>query len=244
MERDEFLAATIDNAAAIARAVQTAPSASVPSCPDWRLRDLGFHVACVLHFWGDVIQRAGRQPQPLGSGMTPPEDPGLERLVRGECDACVDLLRGVEDDHPAWTWWGEPNARSVPRRLAHETTIHRWDATNALGDPDPIGSPLAADGIAEFYGVLMPDSRVPPEGLIGRVALDATDVTRRWLVTIEAGSQPNIATASSTTGTQGTLRGTAEQLLLVLWRRLPLETAELSGDRDLVHQLIEYPDLR
>jgi uncharacterized protein (TIGR03083 family) len=243
VDRNLYLAAIIDNGAAIARAIQTAPNASVPTCPDWRLRDLGFHVACVLHFWSDVMLRAGRKPPPLGTGMTPPEDTGLERFVRAELDALMDVLHDANHDRPAWTWWGEPNARNIPRRIAQETTIHRWDATNAIGEPDPIAPPFAADGVSEFYRVLMPDDRVPPKGLVGSIALDTTDVDCHWLINLETETPPGITTTSTTAGARGSLRGTAEQLLLVLWRRLPLADAEISGDRDLIRRLIEYPNL-
>jgi hypothetical protein len=40
---------------------QTAPHERVPSCPEWRLRDLGFHVGCMANFWADVVRRARAQ---------------------------------------------------------------------------------------------------------------------------------------------------------------------------------------
>ena len=41
---------------------------------------------------------------------------------------------------------------SFARRMAHETSMHRWDADNAQGDPAPIDPELAIDGIDEALG--------------------------------------------------------------------------------------------
>jgi uncharacterized protein (TIGR03083 family) len=243
VDRHEYLGAVDDNAVAIARAVQTAAGAPVPSCPDWRLRDLGYHLGCVLNLWADVVRRADGQRGPLGSGMQRPDDDDLERFVRDEATAFLDVLAVADEDTPAWTWWGDATARRIPRRVAHETTIHRWDATNALGAADRIPPTLAADGVVEFFDVTKVHTGHPPEGLAGRLILEATDLGRTWVVEVAPTARPSIAEAGAVEEARATVRGEAVDLLLLLWRRLRPEALEVSGDSGFVTRFLACPDL-
>lgn len=70
--------------------------------------------------------------------------------------ALVEALQDVGPDEPVWNWAARAPApaRFWPRRMAHETAVHRWDAQHAA-DPataTPIDDELAIDGIDEYLG--------------------------------------------------------------------------------------------
>lgn len=243
MDRDQYLAAVVENGVDIARTVQTAPNKHVPSCPDWRLRNLGFHIACVMNLWAGIARRASLERRPLGFGMQQPEDSNLEQFVRAEVTALVDVLSDVSDDRPGWTWWGDSTVRWLPRVVAIETMIHRWDATNALGKPATIASALGADGVVEFFDVWTHYADPPPEGLVGSFALEATDVGIRWLVNVGTSPLPTIIATDAVGEASASVRGTAAELLLLLWRRLPHEALTITGNRDFVARFLAYPNL-
>lgn len=244
MDRDQYLDVTAEAVTVIARTAGSAPAQPVPTCPGWRLRDLGFHVACVLSLWTDVVRRADTERNPFGHGMDAPADHHLESFVRSRGEAFVDVLRDADDDTPAWNWWGDAIARHIPRRVAHEAIIHGWDATNAVGRADEIAPPLAADGIIEFFEVMMPYTGRPPQGLAGTVALTATDTGERWVVDIGPGALPSIVSGEAADGIRTTVTGGAADLLLLLWRRRTSEDLLITGDTDFIRAFLAYPTLR
>jgi hypothetical protein len=176
-----------------------------------------------MKLWAGIVRRASLERQPLGFGMQPPRDSDLEQFVRAEVTALVDVLSEGCEERPAWTWWGDSTARWIPRLFAYETMVHRWDATNALGEPASIAPALAADGVVEFFDVFMPYTGHPPQSLAGSFALEAADVGIRWLVHVGTSTLPTITATDAIGGARASVRGSAEELLLLLWRRLPPE---------------------
>ena len=70
----------------------------------------------------------------------------------------MDDLRGLDDpERPVYSF--SPAHRRAgfwPRRMAHETTVHRVDAEQAAGRPvAPVPAALAVDGIDEVFGVFV-----------------------------------------------------------------------------------------
>jgi uncharacterized protein (TIGR03083 family) len=243
VRRDEFLGWVVRNGAVIASAAQEAPDRLVPSCPESRLRDLGFHVGCVMNHWAHLVQRASLARRPLGFGMEPPPDQELEKFVRSEVEAVVDVLSTASEDTPTWNWWGEQTARWVPRVLAHETSVHGWDASNALGRPLTIDPLLAADGVVEFFDVFMPYTGKPPEDLEGRIALAASDVGSAWSVDVGPEALPTITATNELNEATVTVHAAAADLLLMLWRRLQPGGLTISGDRGFLDRFLRYPNL-
>jgi hypothetical protein len=41
-----------------------APTASVPTCPEWHIDDLWWHLADVQWFWGTIVRQALQAPPP------------------------------------------------------------------------------------------------------------------------------------------------------------------------------------
>jgi hypothetical protein len=135
------------------------------------------------------------------------------------------------------TWAGQQPAIFWPRRMAIETALHRWDAQAARGDAAPVSAPLALDAIDELFDVILPwrgTVDVAPEGTT--VHLHATDVdggAGEWLVTfVSAGIAVEHAHAKGDLA----VRGTASDLLLLLWNRIGPERCEVFGDVGLVER--------
>lgn len=244
MDRQDFLSWVGRNGAVIASAVAEAPDCPVPSCPGWKLRDLAFHVGCVLSLWADVVRRASLEVRPMGHGLERPIDADLERFVRREIDEAVSVLSTSSSATPAWNWWGDPTARLVPRVLAHETSIHAWDATNALGRPSTIDASVAADGIIGFFDIWIPYSGKPPSSLLGTIAFDATDLGVSWLVDVGGHGLPTVTATTASTSAVVVARGAAAELLLLLWRRHSPDAVTVIGDRAFLERFLAYPNLK
>jgi hypothetical protein len=114
--------------------------------------------------------------------------------------------------------------------------VHRWDAEEAAGNPTPIESALAIDGIDEFVeymGGFDPALGGGDEA----VSLVATDGPT-WVLRATEGNlvvdrgEP-IAVAT----------GTASDLLLALWRRPVLERLAITGDREALDRFLNRPNL-
>lgn len=204
---------------------------TVPWIPAWTVRDLVVHLGTV-HRWATGIVRAGstEPPEPAGRFRAPDDDLagwyalGLTELVAG--------LRTVDPDAPAWHMSpaASRRARDWSRRQAHELVVHRMDLEAAAGvGHAPVDVALAADGVDELLGIVLPrwQHTAPLATARARVTVTATDAGRSWLVEVADGT---VWTGGSPTGAaaDAALTGTAEQLLRRLWGR-PAEVA-VAGD--------------
>lgn len=221
------------------RAARAAFDVRVPSCPEWTLGDLVWHLASVQWVWREIVRQRVLEREPIGQ----PEDradaelaPWFDEVSAG----LVDALRTTDPSVRVWSWAdGQQDVAWVARRQAHEAAVHRWDAQNALGSPDPIASDLAADGIVEFF-----DWMVEPEDAAGfdgsvSVRLAPTDRGGAWTVTIGDGRIDR----SDDDQADATVRGTTSELLLLLWRRVGPDDVGIEGDRSALERFLAVPDL-
>lgn len=235
---------------------------SVPSCPPWSVADLLWHVTEVHHFWRTVLAEgladATEYVQP-----TRPDGHELMAMYRVGAERLIDTLRATPDDTPVdvalRAWSEDHSARSVLRRMAHETAVHLIDAQQSVrrrpgsGDsatdppvvePSSVEAPamdaeLASDGIDELLhhfaadpGDLGPDQTTREQApLGGTVHLHCTDVAGEWLVVDGADGSLDI-TREHAKG-DCAIRGPAAQILMALWRRAPLDGLDVIGDGEL-----------
>ncbi|MFB7617432.1 maleylpyruvate isomerase family mycothiol-dependent enzyme [Kitasatospora sp. NPDC056181] len=237
-------------------AARTDLNAPVPTCPDWRLRDLVLHTGRV-HRWAAAYVRDGHRELLDADGeravMGPdPSDAGLVDWFRGGHAALVEALAGAPAGLDCWSFLPAPSPLAFwARRQAHETAVHRFDADAAAGAEGPrVAAGLALDGIDELLRGFMARSRARVRSEQPRTLLvQPTDGPGSWLLTIS--QEPLVVTVPGGTaadrGTGGesgpdlmltgadlTLTGPARELYLLLWNRLPAERVRLTGDRSLL----------
>jgi len=131
--------------------------------------------------------------------------------------------------------------------------VHRWDAANTVGLPYEIPVAVAADGIDEF--LMWHAGGVPTaEPVGGSVHLHCTDtdasvaegsddrslVNGEWLVKRLDGS--GIEFTREHAKGDAAIRGTANDLLLWLWRR-DAGPVEILGDAAVAERFRDFPDL-
>lgn len=243
--KDFWLAALRADSPALQDAVaQAGPDAAVPSCEGWTVADLTGHLTSMLHWVRETVAR-GVTDHPTVD-LVPPSpgewDAALDALRR-ELTGTIETLEALEADFPAWNW--APQAKTAgfwQRRMAHEISVHRWDAEAAAGRATPIETKLAADGISEVLDSWLPaGKRKGPTDLHGVVHLIASDVGHEWFVRLRG---PGVALLD--TGTildsddhhpRAEATGTASDILLTLMGRRRTDRLVITGDPRLISAL-------
>lgn len=223
-----------------AAAAEAGPDAPVPSCPDWQVRNLVEHITQVFaRVEMTLLMRSMERlpPESLPSPM-PSFDEAAPRLI--------EVLAATDPHTPVWNWTVyQPKVASFwPRRMAQEATIHRVDAELALsgGRVDgvtPVEPDMAVDGIDELFDAFLTSvvAFFPTRSSRGSLHVHATDTEGEWLVSFEGGVAD--ITRSHAKG-DGAVRGTASDLLLLLWNRFSLDDDaaaarfEVFGDRSVL----------
>lgn len=202
--------------------------AAVAACPGWTVRGLAAHLGQV-HRWATFAVTHGRPPT-AEDGPLPllAEDDDAGRWLRDGADALAAALRSIDPDAPTWHPFPVDRvARVWPRRQAHETAIHRWDAERAIGREPTLDAVLASDGIDEYFELAVP-RLVAREGLelpSGSLHVHCTDVHGEWLVWSDDGECRLVRAHEKG---DAALRGPAAEILLRLWGRSSDGAAELS----------------
>ncbi|MEV7086061.1 maleylpyruvate isomerase family mycothiol-dependent enzyme [Streptomyces sp. NPDC093085] len=234
----EHLRQLADEGALLGEAAAKAdPGAEVPTCPDWRVRDLLGHIGRVHRWATRTITEGAAQPAPFPAEPELAGDALVEWYREGH-EGLVTALRTAPADLACWTFFPTPDPLAFwARRQAHETAVHRADAESALGGGlSPVETGFAADGIDEllrlFHGRDRSRLRSPEPRVLRVRATDTDDV---WTVRISADPAVTVrTTAAAEAPADGELSGPAGTLYLALWNRLPLDTLTATGDPELV----------
>jgi uncharacterized protein (TIGR03083 family) len=211
-------------------------SAPVPGCPGWTVHRLADHLGRVHRNVAGMVRSPSAE---LGRSERLPHGPEDEGIVAWYQEGFADLsaaLAQADLDAQIPTWAGSAPMRFWLRRMAQETAVHRWDEESALvPDPAPVDAELAVDGIDELLDVFVP-LRLEAAALAGDGAtlhLHATDAAGEWLLRFGAdGLEVERAHAKG----DAAARGTASDLLLFLWGRVPPAAVEVFGDAALLQR--------
>jgi uncharacterized protein (TIGR03083 family) len=203
----------------------------VPTCGDWTIADLARHVWQVYaNVTLYVSSRASERPDKLPE--MPDGDPVV--LLREQLDELVTALSECDPDTAIWNWvFDAPGDASFwARRMAHESSVHRFDAQNAQGVRQPIDAELAADGLDELVDIVAPRvyNRDQLSGPTGSVVLRSTDADT-WYLHLEP---DGIRRVEIVTAPMVTARGTTNALLLAAYGRIPWRALEVDGDVELL----------
>ncbi|MGP4097109.1 maleylpyruvate isomerase family mycothiol-dependent enzyme [Nonomuraea sp. KM90] len=220
----------------------------VPSCPGWTMSDLVGHLSGVHRFVGVIVRDRLKEPPDfayLARTESPPDTAGwpapdrsptfgpipgslLDWFAEG-ADRLAALFRERAPDEPAWTWWEERTVGFWLRIQVIEAAVHRWDAEGALGTPRPIAEEIAADAIAHTFEVMAPARRAwtqAPAGAGEGFRFVRTDGPGEWVVRFE-GEHVRVGDGDFDVE----LAGTASDLMLFLWHRIPADGLDVRGDR-------------
>ncbi|GAA3275990.1 maleylpyruvate isomerase family mycothiol-dependent enzyme [Dactylosporangium vinaceum] len=227
-----------DRSAAFRAAVDSAPglAAPVPSCPGWTLADLARHLGEGRRKWAAIV--AG---DPAPDEHPPAADPlawldESNRLFK-------DALLAAGPDRRCWTWWersaSPQTSGAVARHQLQEVAVHTYDAQLTAGAPQPLPTAVALDGVDEFLATCCAGEYSWPHR---PVALDYRAAEgRSWRLGLAA---DGVTLARDPAGpADATARGSASDLVLALYCRIPMDALVLEGDGGQFDRLIAWdPD--
>lgn len=251
---EDLLALVEDRSTALRDCVASSADLDVrvPSCPDWSLRDLVEHLTEVQRFWAAAVA-AGPSEKPPTSTPTsesapasvPVDGTSPAGLLEGSAAATqelVDALRAAGPGTGCWAWWGASdvpmNSGAVARHQVQEAAVHAFDAQLAAGTPRSIPTVVAIDGIAEFIGISQGTAGPWPHEP-ARIGLHAAE-GESWVLDLTAAGSHVLGGRPETVAG---LHGSASDLLLTLHGRLSPDSLRIQGDRAVVENLLNWPDL-
>jgi uncharacterized protein (TIGR03083 family) len=188
------------------------PAAPVPDCAGWTVDDLGTHLGHV-HRWAAAVVTTG-EPQRQDFTQGPGTD--LASWYAESARLLLDALEKAAPDDRCWHFAGTGKTKAFwYRRQVHETAVHLSDAHSVAGTGFALDPAVAADGVDEVLGALLP--RItrwhPVPRLPGPVSLRATDTGDVW--TVHPGEPPALGPATES----ASVEAPARDLLLRLWKR-------------------------
>lgn len=256
MDKQANLAVLKENVDASLAAARLGLDSPVSACSGWNVGSLMGHLGTVFTHWNARVSRRHTpdpDPGPADFASLPgfeawhdadfsPDtmpDGVVEWMEQRAADLQATLAVVSPGEHVA-TWF-EPDqtAGFVQRRMAQETTIHRWDAQSAQGEPDPIEPEVARDGIDEMMDVHVQARREweEPRASAGeRYHFHATDGPGEWFVQF---LPDRVEVRREHARGDIAIRGTASDLLLFLWGRIPAERLDIAGDASLAARWFE-----
>ncbi len=219
------------------------PSSRVPSCPEWTVTDLVWHLAEVHWFWATIVDTRATEPEQV-EARKPLRPDAYDELVawgREQVDYLIGALEATPDDTAVWTWAlndADHTVGFVRRHQVQEAAVHRWDLQRATsgGEADPIDAAAAADSIDEFVAITLPWGVHDDKPLPGSVHLHCTDIDGEWFVAPDGAFERTHAKADVA------LRGTASDLLLALYNRVPVDELDVVGDASIAREMVARVD--
>ena len=237
-----------ERSAAFRDAVSAAPDldAQVLTCPEWTLFDLVRHVGEGQRRWAATVAAGPADGPTQGVAEDAPELPreraALLAWSAESTRALLDALREAGPDRACWTWWGgsqtPQSSGGVARHQLQEVAVHTYDAQDTAGDAQPLPEEVALDGVEEFLDTCCagPYSWPHEAATVDYVATEG----RAWRLTLTADGVRSERLASASAGAGATLTGSAGELVLALYGRVPVGLLKVEGDRRMFDRLLEW----
>jgi uncharacterized protein (TIGR03083 family) len=231
-----YLAAIANEAGRIGEVARAGPlDARVPHIPRWKMSDVLAHLGGIHRWAGDIVlhrsmDQGRRRGKETGEALIVWFEEGAARLL--------EILGDADPDETCPNFSpGSPNTVAFwHRRQAHETTMHRWDMEAAVPDLTSIPAEFAADGVDELFHSF---TRSRGKQVLAQPIRFSTG-DRRW--TLAPTDQPGRVDLVDTDADVA-VTGSAEDLLLALWKRKPIDESGLviTGSRPVAIDFIAGP---
>lgn len=246
MDYTRLLSALRDEGETLAATPVVALSEPVPTVPDWTVEDVVRHTGKVHQWVTAALQAAPQTPlSEIRRSGDMPRGPECIPAYRFALDTLLDEFDRIDPEKPVPTMIGPGTAAWWLRRQTHEVAVHRVDVSDTLkaaGGPkaeelDPV---VAADGVDEwldvFLGLLSGGGRLP-DSLHGHtIHLHGTDTdAAEWHLSFSPGA---VEVTREHRKADVALRGSAQDLLLTLWRRRPLVGLDVVGEAAIARALL------
>jgi uncharacterized protein (TIGR03083 family) len=225
------------------------PTAHVPSCPEWTVRDLVAHVGRGHRWATELVATRATVPLPFDRSEAPSEPAAWPGWLNDGTQALVTTVLEAGTDCRVWTWRADKTAGFWLRRMLHDELVHRADAQLATGRPpdisEGVSAELAVDGVDDWLETVAvmsgPGGSHPTlSQLIGTgqtLHLHATDTDGEWFVRREPGG---VTWRRGHERADVAARGPIRPLLLVLNRRLEAEHLEVLGERAVLDEWLAH----
>ncbi|MFJ3830139.1 maleylpyruvate isomerase N-terminal domain-containing protein [Streptomyces sp. NPDC090046] len=245
-----------ERSTAFRAAVASAPSldVQVPTCPEWTLFDLAQHIGEGRRDWAATVAAGPTSAKSVveGSPAAPREREALLAWLAESTEQLLDALRKAGPDRGCWAWWetlqSPHTSGAVARHQLQQLAVHTYDAQITVGAPQPLPEEVALDSVDEFLSTCVATTSAWPhkpavidfhasEGRSWRLSLSADGARSARLPepgtmpATSAGQDPDAAVAYFSA------RGTASELVFILYNRIPIDSLKLDGDRGVFEQL-------
>ncbi len=199
-----------------------APDLPIPTCGEWTARDLAVHLADI-YTW--AAHRAGGERVRLEPG------PDLVAHYRTAVAVLLTTLSELDPDEACWTLLDDDRPADEPRigtrafwhrRQALETMVHLWDLRTAAGLSTVFSPDEWWDCADEVVTVMQ-----PRQLRLGRIPAPSTRV-----VLAPSDAPELVLDGAASSALTVRVRGTAEELALLLWGRRRADALVVEGDRD------------
>lgn len=237
-------------------AAAAGPDAAVPTTPEWTITNLVEHVGQTQNWVAEIIERRITDPTqlPTEAAALPADPRQWEAWLSQSAQRVADALSDDAMDAPVFNAAadGRTGTRFWMSSVLNETVVHGFDGDNAAGRPADIAPDIAAALIGNHLAMLTSptwelqrsESAHAIRGTgqtLQLLATDTADGTGAWFVERRpdgAAWQPGTKPADVT------VTGSAQSLLLVLTRRLPLTDREttkitIEGDAGIVRHWLD-----
>lgn len=225
----------------------------VPSCPEWSVADLVYHLSQVQSFWRTLLEMPSLLPDEV-EALIRPSDQDLKGVFEAVSHELQHALVSRKPTEACWSW--SPRGGTVgwvARRQHHEALIHLADLQLAVdGQTSDIDPVIAVDGIDEMIDVMLDDfpqwMAYEARWLVDLVIDERAGQGRERLLTVGflAGTSPETGKAYTDLPAariaeygqpDATVRGRASDMDLWLWGRGPLDNLQVDGEIAAVEDL-------
>jgi uncharacterized protein (TIGR03083 family) len=185
--RERCLEALEHTARHLATVLAEHPAAAVPRYPGQDVEALARHVITIHEWVAALVAEHSQEFVP----QSPPPESLSGRALRVRFDAAwgrlLEVLAAADESVPMWSFGSDRTVGFWQRRMAHETSMHAWDAESAIAErPAPIPLDLAVTGLGEGLRIHVqrPLRKTEVGGSGETIGIECTDADADWTVTL------------------------------------------------------------